>query len=68
MKRSKLTTQEIEEQVRILTIFVSDLLGKPSLGQQRMKDARFKYDRSAIEMIHQGKKDEVMLLIHKLFF
>ncbi len=66
MKRSK-TQIEIESDVRRITIFVSDLLGRPSLGQQWMKDARFG-EKSAVEMIHDGNLGDVMMRIHHEFF
>lgn len=67
MKPSK-TITEIEEDIRRITVFVSDLLGKPSLGQQWMKDGRFEKDKSAIEMIHEGNLGDVMIRIHDEFF
>ena len=55
---------EIEADVRRITIFISDILGKPSLGQKWMLEPRFG-DKNAIEMIHDGNLGDVMLCIHK---
>lgn len=63
------TIKNHEDEIKRISIFVSDLLHSSDLGEQWMKQHRSNWKgRNAIEMIKSGKMSEVIIFIHARFF